>query len=146
MCQIPLILVKIWIIIYTNFKDLNTVDDGILSNLYPQIEKGDEWDVIIAHFLGVDHCGHRYGPSHPEMTRKLSQMDEVIRKVIQSLPKDTVLYVIGDHGMTQTGDHGGDSQMEINSTLFIFSKETLHREKENLVGEPLPLLNLNHLS
>lgn len=41
--------------------------------------EGDDWDVLIAHFLGVDHCGHRFGPDHPAMAEKLSQMDAVIR-------------------------------------------------------------------
>lgn len=40
---------------------------------------GGEWDLLIAHFLGVDHCGHKYGPDHPEMAKKLSQMDEMLR-------------------------------------------------------------------
>lgn len=39
------------------------------------------WDLIIAHFLGVDHCGHRYGPLHSEMSRKLQEMNEVIRLI-----------------------------------------------------------------
>lgn len=59
-------------------KDLDTVDDGVISHLIPEVMKND-WDVIIAHFLGVDHCGHRYGPTHPEMERKLKQMDSVIK-------------------------------------------------------------------
>lgn len=41
--------------------------------------KGHDWDVLIAHFLGVDHCGHRYGPDHPAMADKLTQMNAVIR-------------------------------------------------------------------
>lgn len=61
-----------------NVQDLDTVDDGVIEHLIPELNKGD-WDVLIAHFLGVDHCGHRYGPNHPEMTRKLEQMDGVLR-------------------------------------------------------------------
>lgn len=63
-----------------NVKDLHMVDDGILKSLYSEIRRRD-WDVVIAHFLGVDHCGHRYGPNHPAMADKLSQMDHVIRSV-----------------------------------------------------------------
>lgn len=40
---------------------------------------GGDWDVLVAHFLGVDHCGHRFGPDHPAMADKLTQMDGVIR-------------------------------------------------------------------
>lgn len=61
-----------------NVKDLHTVDNGILSNIYQEFRRND-WDVLIAHFLGVDHCGHRFGPNHPAMQEKLSQMNEMIR-------------------------------------------------------------------
>jgi phosphatidylinositol glycan class O len=43
-----------------------------------EIRKKD-WSLLIAHFLGVDHCGHRYGPYHSEMTRKLNEMNDMIR-------------------------------------------------------------------
>jgi predicted AlkP superfamily pyrophosphatase or phosphodiesterase len=33
-----------------------------------------DWDVIIAHYLGVDHCGHTFGPSHPKMAEKLEEV------------------------------------------------------------------------
>lgn len=63
-----------------NVKDLHTVDDGVLKNIYKELKKKD-WDVLIAHFLGVDHCGHRYGPNHPAMSDKLLQMDDMIRYI-----------------------------------------------------------------
>ena len=60
--------------------DLHTVDNGVIAHLIPELKTTD-WDVLIAHFLGVDHCGHKYGPNHPEMASKLSQMDDVLRYV-----------------------------------------------------------------
>ncbi|XP_030006067.1 GPI ethanolamine phosphate transferase 3 [Sphaeramia orbicularis] len=103
-----------------NVKDLHTVDNGILQHLYTTMV-GDEWDVLVAHFLGVDHCGHRFGPDHPAMADKLTQMDGVIRSVINRLQNDTLLVVMGDHGMTDTGDHGGESQKETDAAIFIYS-------------------------
>ncbi|KAL4609488.1 GPI ethanolamine phosphate transferase 3 [Arapaima gigas] len=103
-----------------NVKDLHTVDDGILKHLYSTME-GSEWDVLIAHFLGVDHCGHRFGPNHPAMADKLTQMDRVIRSVIERLQNDTLLVVMGDHGMTDSGDHGGESLKETDAALFFYS-------------------------
>uniref|UniRef100_A0A1A8BG86 GPI ethanolamine phosphate transferase 3, catalytic subunit n=1 Tax=Nothobranchius kadleci TaxID=1051664 RepID=A0A1A8BG86_NOTKA len=103
-----------------NVKDLHTVDNGILQHLYTTM-MGDDWDVLVAHFLGVDHCGHRFGPDHPAMADKLTQMDSVIRSVIDRLQNDTLLVLMGDHGMTDTGDHGGESQKETDATLFLYS-------------------------
>ncbi|CAL1261946.1 unnamed protein product [Larinioides sclopetarius] len=141
-----------------NVKDLDTVDDGILEHLYNEMEKNDS-DVIIAHFLGVDHCGHRYGPKHPEMTRKLQQMNSVIQNVTEKLKNDTVLLVLGDHGMTESGDHGGDSTQEISTALFFYSQNKLTTIKtideiptvaqvdivptlSLLLGLPIPFSNL----
>ncbi|KAK6179351.1 hypothetical protein SNE40_011734 [Patella caerulea] len=107
-----------------NVKDLHTVDNGILKHLLPELKLKD-WDVFIAHFLGVDHCGHRFGPNHPAMSEKLLQMNSMIRNVTKVLDKDTVLFVFGDHGMTRTGDHGGDSTDELEAGLFIYSPEIL---------------------
>lgn len=107
-----------------NVKDLHTVDNGILQHLYTTMV-GDDWDVLVAHFLGVDHCGHRFGPDHPAMADKLTQMDGVIRSVIDRLQNDTLLVVMGDHGMTDTGDHGGESQKETDAAIFLYSPSAL---------------------
>ena len=81
-----------WISLYPSFfkrkfpfpsfdvKDLDTVDDGIISHMIPEVKTKD-WNVLIAHFLGVDHCGHRYGPNHQEMERKLTQIDYFLKYV-----------------------------------------------------------------
>eukprot|EP00058_Branchiostoma_floridae_P010411 XP_002595899.1 hypothetical protein BRAFLDRAFT_235494 [Branchiostoma floridae] len=109
-----------------NVKDLHTVDNGVIEHLVPEMEEEEgEWDVLIGHFLGVDHVGHRFGPYHPTMGEKLTQMDGVIRSVVSKLTDDTVLFVMGDHGMTRTGDHGGDSTDEVGAALFIYSPAKL---------------------
>ncbi|KAI9140910.1 hypothetical protein BKA69DRAFT_1125277 [Paraphysoderma sedebokerense] len=104
-----------------NVWDLHTVDNGVLSHLY-QIIPTNSWDLLIAHFLGVDHVGHRHGPAHHAMDDKLSQMDGEIEKVIKAMDEDTILMVMGDHGMDGGGDHGGDGSLEVQSALWIYSK------------------------
>ncbi|CAG8605010.1 4777_t:CDS:1, partial [Cetraspora pellucida] len=113
-----------------NVWDLHTVDNGILNLLGPTLKLGNDpdssqWDVLIAHFLGVDHCGHRYGPDHPAMAEKLGQMDDMIRNVIRDIDDNTIVLIMGDHGMDSKGDHGGDSDEEVESTLFLYSKKRL---------------------
>ncbi|XP_054545058.1 GPI ethanolamine phosphate transferase 3 isoform X4 [Talpa occidentalis] len=124
-----------------NVRDLHTVDNGILEHLYPTMDSG-EWDVLIAHFLGVDHCGHKHGPHHPEMAKKLSQMDQVIQGLVERLENDTLLVVIGDHGMTMNGDHGGDSELEISAALFLYSPTALFPSTPPEEPEVVPQINL----
>ncbi|KAK5988973.1 GPI ethanolamine phosphate transferase 3 [Cladobotryum mycophilum] len=108
-----------------NVWDLHTVDNGVIDNIFPLLETGKDgdWDLLIGHCLGVDHAGHRYGPNHPAMTAKLEQMDGFIRKVTDSIDDNTLLIVMGDHGMDSKGDHGGESDDEVEAALWMYSKQ-----------------------
>lgn len=107
-----------------NVWDLHTVDNGVISHMLPLLERdaAKQWDVLVGHLLGVDHAGHRYGPNHHAMRDKLQQMNDFIADVIDKLDDDTLLVVMGDHGMDKTGNHGGESADELESTLFLYSK------------------------
>ncbi|KAM5545492.1 hypothetical protein V8D89_000530 [Ganoderma adspersum] len=106
-----------------NVEDLHTVDEGVIQHLFPLLQdKNPSWDVIIGHFLGVDHVGHRLGPDHPTMKAKLTQMDAVMRRVVELLDDDTLLVLMGDHGMDRKGDHGGDGDHETSAALWVYSK------------------------
>ena len=61
-----------------NVKDLHTVDNGVIEHLYHELTTVDT-QLLIAHLLGVDHCGHTYGPSHIYMGQKLRQMDDMLK-------------------------------------------------------------------
>ncbi|KAI1735599.1 GPI ethanolamine phosphate transferase 3-like protein [Xylaria scruposa] len=108
-----------------NVWDLHTVDNGVLEHIFPLMEpeRRGEWDITIGHLLGVDHAGHRYGPNHPAMTAKLQQMDAFIRQLTESIDQDTLLIVMGDHGMDGKGDHGGESDDEVEAALWMYSKQ-----------------------
>ncbi|PWY93373.1 alkaline phosphatase-like protein [Aspergillus sclerotioniger CBS 115572] len=103
-------------------EDLHTVDDGIYKHLFPLLRnKTETWDVIVAHFLGVDHVGHRFGPSHPEMRGKLHQMDDIVREAMREVDDETVLIVMGDHGMDENGNHGGETSDEVRAALWLYT-------------------------
>ncbi|KAK9466434.1 hypothetical protein V1512DRAFT_226081 [Lipomyces arxii] len=106
-----------------NVWDMDTVDAGVTSHIFPLLQRKDEWDVMIAHYLGVDHAGHRFGPDTPQMRAKLIQMDKMVEDLIKAIEHDddTLLVVLGDHGMDLKGDHGGDSQGEVEAGLFLYS-------------------------
>lgn len=107
-----------------NVWDLHTVDNGVTEHLFPLLrpENRTKWDVIFGHYLGVDHAGHRYGPDHAAMASKLQEMDRVVRQIIDALDDDTLLVVMGDHGMDTKGDHGGESNDEVEAALWMYSK------------------------
>ncbi|CAJ2507032.1 Uu.00g082180.m01.CDS01 [Anthostomella pinea] len=110
-----------------NVWDLHTVDNGVLDHIFPLVkpERTGEWDILIGHLLGVDHAGHRYGPDHAAMTAKLQQMDSFIRELAQEIDDETLLVVMGDHGMDGKGDHGGESEDEVEAALWMYSKKPL---------------------
>jgi GPI ethanolamine phosphate transferase 3 subunit O len=109
-----------------NVEDLHTVDEGVITHLFPLLEQENKsWDFLIGHFLGVDHVGHRVGPDHPTMRVKLAQMDNVLRRVVDRLEDDTLLIVLGDHGMDRRGDHGGDGELETAAAMWFYSKMPL---------------------
>ncbi|KAE8916031.1 hypothetical protein PF003_g96 [Phytophthora fragariae] len=112
-----------------NVKDLHSVDRGVTTHLFPELHKPD-WDLLIAHFLGVDHVGHTHGPSSVFMAEKLDEMNGVLEKLLQELKdmpdgEDVLLAVLGDHGMSADGNHGGASDDETGAALFLYSKASL---------------------
>ncbi|KAI0417339.1 GPI ethanolamine phosphate transferase 3-like protein [Xylaria grammica] len=110
-----------------NVWDLHTVDNGVIDHIFPLMEPEyrSEWDITIGHLLGVDHAGHRYGPNHPAMTDKLQQMDIFIRQLTERIDEETLLVVMGDHGMDGKGDHGGESDDEVEAALWMYSKRPI---------------------
>lgn len=109
-----------------NIMDLHTVDDGIGNLLIPTIED-QSWDVLVAHYLGVDHAGHAHGVESQAMMNKLKQIDTNVKDVVDVLRQgsypggpfeDTLVLIGGDHGQTLTGDHGGGSPEEVDSALI----------------------------
>ena len=67
--------------------DLHSVDQGVITHLFPYLnapipdslsiylpnntfkdnskdkeKHATDWDLLVGHFLGVDHAGHRFGP------------------------------------------------------------------------------------
>ncbi|KAF7794894.1 hypothetical protein EIP86_006037 [Pleurotus ostreatoroseus] len=106
-----------------NVEDFDTVDNGIIDRVLPLLrEKEPSWDVIISHFLGVDHVGHRVGPAHPAMKTKLQHMDNMLRDVVELLDNETLLVVMGDHGMDRRGNHGCDTEHEVTVGVWFHNR------------------------
>lgn len=47
--------------------------------------KRDDWDILILHYLGLDHIGHISGPYSPLIQPKLLEMDDILKKIYSAL-------------------------------------------------------------
>jgi len=74
-------------------------------------------------------------------------MNDVLKRVVNALDQDTLLFVLGDHGMDHKGDHGGDGDLEVSPGLWIYSEgsalstkdvPTSHLPHNTFPGEPSP--------
>ncbi|KAH9605995.1 hypothetical protein KSS87_012277 [Heliosperma pusillum] len=173
-------------------KDTIQVDLNVSRHLPVELYK-DDWNLLILHYLGVDHVGHIGGRKSALMPPKLKEMDDVIkmihlncilspdneqgdtllrnnigplvsrdlRKACQSL---SLQLVVSDHGMTESGNHGGSSYEETDAlALFIAPRFEVSRDcaSENqdrakqvdiaptlalLLGVPVPKNNVGVLA
>ncbi|KAF7809356.1 GPI ethanolamine phosphate transferase 2 isoform X1 [Senna tora] len=114
-------------------KDTLQVDQNVSRHLRNELSR-DDWNLLILHYLGLDHVGHIGGRNSSLMAPKLSEMDEVVKMIhmntLQNIEKDqgrTLLVVVSDHGMTENGNHGGSSYEETDSlALFIGLKNHVY--------------------
>lgn len=104
--------------------DYTTVDTNVTSNVMPELERINEWDIMILHYLGLDHIGHVYGSRKSTLIQsKLVEMDNVIKNIFEVLIKDlnqsTLIIICGDHGMSDSGNHGGGSKLEADTAMIF---------------------------
>jgi ethanolaminephosphotransferase len=79
-----------------------------------------DFGFLALHYLGLDHLGH-IGASSSMVEAKLEEMDQVVQKLWKTLDDDTLLVVCSDHGMTDSGNHGGASRAETETVLSLLS-------------------------
>ncbi|KAL2521817.1 Alkaline-phosphatase-like family protein [Forsythia ovata] len=147
-------------------KDTIQVDYNVSRHLADEL-KSTDWDLLILHYLGLDHVGHNGGRNSNLMTPKLMEMDEVIKMIHSSTiqtqevkQRGTLLLVVSDHGMTESGNHGGSSYEETDSLALFISPGTFNYTSETnnkafqvdiavtlalLFGVPIPKNNVGTL-
>ncbi|XVF61528.1 hypothetical protein PTKIN_Ptkin08bG0136500 [Pterospermum kingtungense] len=107
-------------------KDTVQVDQNVSRHLGDELSR-DDWNLLILHYLGLDHAGHIGGRGSVLMAPKLEEMDEVVKLIRSSITQSegngqgrTLMMIVSDHGMTENGNHGGSSYEETDSlALFI---------------------------
>lgn len=110
--------------------DYTEVDINVTRHLVNELKPTADWDIMILHYLGLDHIGHMGGPRSTLMPMKLLEMDNIIQRIVDYLDSEeselpSVLIVCGDHGMRDNGGHGGSSIGEIMVPLFVYLRHEL---------------------
>uniref|UniRef100_A0A6B2E8V2 Putative glycosylphosphatidylinositol anchor synthesis protein n=1 Tax=Phlebotomus kandelakii TaxID=1109342 RepID=A0A6B2E8V2_9DIPT len=137
-------------------------DKNITKHLASELKHPD-WRMMVLHYLGLDHIGHAEGPFSSKVPGKLKEMDEVMRKIVFEMTRwnansflPSLFIVTGDHGMRDTGGHGGSSAAEVTVPLLVVgtncsSSETLYNQIDFaatlsvLLGLPIPASSIGNL-
>ncbi|XP_014210578.1 GPI ethanolamine phosphate transferase 2-like [Copidosoma floridanum] len=118
--------------------DYTEVDFNVTRNIAIELYEKD-WSVMILHYLGLDHIGHLVESYNPMIKTKLLEMDEIIDTINTYVSKwnekgeSTLFLVTGDHGMKESGGHGGSTPEETRVPLLAFGRPCTY--KENLDDE-----------
>lgn len=103
--------------------DFEEVDHNVTRHLPEQLAHQNDWDVLILHYLGLDHIGHKGGPKSHFMPSKHIEMDAIVKQIYESVDDRTLICLMGDHGMNDVGNHGGSSPGETSSGMVLMSKK-----------------------
>ncbi|KAL4505857.1 hypothetical protein ABPG72_013618 [Tetrahymena utriculariae] len=107
--------------------DFHTTDNVVIEHIEEEL-KQPNLKFLIAHYNGVDHVGHALNSNHEQIAQKLTQMDQQLRLIIKEMKDDDVLLLMGDHGMSESGHHGGSTFEETSVGIFAYSKQGFKKE------------------
>ncbi|OAA59355.1 Alkaline-phosphatase-like, core domain protein [Cordyceps fumosorosea ARSEF 2679] len=105
--------------------DFTEVDNNVTRHINGELQNED-WSLMVLHYLGLDHIGHKSGPRSSNMFPKQQEMDSIVRTIYDSISskkhlESTLLVVCGDHGMNDAGNHGASSPGETSPALLFLS-------------------------
>jgi ethanolaminephosphotransferase len=99
----------------------------VKDGFHEEVKHSDS-DVLLFHFLGLDHIGHAFSARKDLVNQKLEEMDLFVAELQSWIEEDdikngrrTLTLVMGDHGMTVDGNHGGGSPEETRAAAVFLS-------------------------
>ncbi|CAH2350083.1 GPI ethanolamine phosphate transferase 2 [[Candida] railenensis] len=125
--------------------DFTEVDNNVTRHLDSELSQSPStWDGLILHYLGLDHIGHKGGPTSSHMESKQKEMDSIVERIYNYVSvdkeksEDTLFIVMGDHGMNEIGNHGGSTEGETSAGLLFISPKFQKIKSSKKLKAPLP--------
>jgi len=72
--------------------------DAMVGSVAAHVAARHAPDLLLVHFLCVDSLQHLHGPRSPEAYWALEYVDGLIGRFLATLPADTTVFVVSDHG------------------------------------------------
>ncbi|XP_071648879.1 GPI ethanolamine phosphate transferase 2 isoform X2 [Temnothorax longispinosus] len=125
--------------------DFTEVDNNVTRHIRDELNYND-WTVMILHYLGLDHIGHVEGPFGASIKSKLQEMDEIVAQIAQRVQDwnndrvPTLFIVCGDHGMKDSGGHGGSTPQETTVPFITIGGTRCLRQED---GESIEIEQLD---
>jgi len=102
-----------------------TTDDAILAEAIKVLQERKP-NLLLVHFEGTDDFGHQYGGASAEYRRVAMAIDGRIGQLVKAVNlQAAVLGVTADHGMIDTGGHGGWEPIVLHVPFVVAGKGIL---------------------
>lgn len=76
--------------------------------------------LVVAHLIAPDHQGHAHMSSSETYRRFLLKFDEDTQHFLDKVPPDWTVIALADHGQTDTGAHGTDTEIMRKTPMFAY--------------------------
>jgi hypothetical protein len=77
-------------------------DDEIIAALAESTRRGPSFSYL--YLNDVDEAGHSHGVGSSKWLGALQRVDELVKKIISTLPRGSRLWITADHGMVNAGE------------------------------------------
>ena len=97
--------------------------DNHLYSLASSFMDKEDYDFVLIHPMNIDDAGHHFGAGSKEYSRAAMQNDHQLSTYIPQWLKQGYSVVVGaDHGMSADGYHGGNSDEQRRTALYIIDE------------------------
>jgi ABC-type sugar transport system permease subunit len=84
------------------------------------VTRPDAPSFLVTHLIATDHQGHAYQSASETYWRFLAKFDADVQKFLDKVPADWTVMALSDHGQTDTGAHGTDTEIMRKTPMFAY--------------------------